>query len=70
MTMSVTGSFGSSDQTKLVFDDLMANGVPREQVFVDKSCNMVKVLIADAAEGDIEAMLRSHDANELSVRHA
>jgi len=47
----------------------MANGVPREQVFIDKSCNMVKVLIADAAESDIEAMLRSHDVNELSVRH-
>lgn len=69
MTMTVTGSFGSIDQTKLVFNDLIANGIPREQVFVDENCNMVKVLIADAAESDIEAMLRSHDVAELSVRH-
>lgn len=67
MTVTVTGSYESSKQTQIVFDDLMANGIPREQVFIDESSNEVKVMIADATEPDVEEMLRGHDAHSLTV---
>ncbi|MGH1461139.1 MAG: hypothetical protein ACRBB6_03795 [Neptuniibacter sp.] len=68
MTITVTGSYASSDQTQMVFEDLIAKGIPREQVFIDEGANAVKVMTADNMEWDIERILRTHNARRFSIR--
>ncbi|MCP4595336.1 hypothetical protein [Neptuniibacter sp.] len=68
MTITVTGSYASSDQIKMVFDDLIAKGIPREQVFIDTYENAVKVMTADNMEWDIERILRTHGVRRYKIR--
>lgn len=68
MTITVTGSYASTDQAKMVFDDLIAKGIPREQVFIDTYKNAVKVMTADNMEWDIERILRTHNVRRYSIR--
>lgn len=70
MTITVTGSYASSDQTQMVFDDLIAKGIPREQVFIDTYKNAVKVMTADNMEWDIERILRTHNVRRYSIRRS
>lgn len=68
MTITVTGSYASSDQTQMVFDDLIAKGIPREQVFIDTCKNAIKVMTADNMEWDIERILRTHNVRRYSIK--
>jgi hypothetical protein len=68
MTITVTGSYASSDQTQMVFDDLIAKGIPREQVFIDTYKNAIKVMTADNMEWDIERILRTHNVRRYSIK--
>ena len=68
MTITVTGSYASKEQTQMVFEDLIAKGIPREQVFVDKQANAVKVMTADNMEWNVERIIRTHCAQRFTIR--
>ena len=67
MTMTVTGTYGSSAQIKNTREDLVATGIPQEQIFVDKENHHIKVIIADATEPEIEKILKGHDIHSLTT---
>lgn len=67
MTKTVTGTYESTDQIKNARDDLIATGVPQEQIFVDEDNLQIKVMIADATEPEIEDILKRHDASSTTV---
>jgi len=67
MTMTVTATFDSTNQIKNTHNDLIAIGIPQEQIYVDDENQLIKVMIADEIEAEIENILKQHDANSTSV---
>ena len=67
MTMTVTGTYESATQIKNAQNDLIAIGIPQEQIFVDEENQQIKVMIADETEPEIEDILKQHDASSTSV---
>ena len=67
MTMTVTGTYESTNQIKNARNDLIAIGIPQEQIFVDDENQLIKVMIADEIEPEIENILKQHDASSTSV---
>ena len=67
MTKTVPGTYESADQIKNAQEDLIATGVPQEQIFVDKENQQIKVMIADETEPEIEDILKRHDASSTTV---
>ena len=68
MTMTVTGSYESSAQIKNTWEDLVATGIPQEQIFVDKENHNIKVIIADVTEPEIEVILKRHNIHSMTTR--
>ena len=67
MTKTVTGTYDSADQIKNAREDLIATGIPQEQIFVDEENRQIKVMIADETEPEIEDILKRHDASATTV---
>lgn len=67
MTKTVTGAYESATQIKNAQNDLIAIGIPQEQIFVDDDNKQIKVIIADETEPEIEDILKQHDASSMSV---
>ncbi len=67
MTMTVTGTYESSAHIRNAREDLIANGIPQEQIFVDEENLQVKVMIADVTEPEIEKILKGHNAKSTTV---
>ncbi len=66
MTMTVTGTYESAAQIKNTQEDLIATGIPQEQIFVDKENYHIKVMIADATEPEIEDILKRHNLHSMT----
>lgn len=67
MTMTVTGSYESTAQLKNIREDLIATGIPQEQIFVDKENHHIKVMIADVTEPEIEDILTRHNIHSMTT---
>ena len=67
MTKTVTGTYESANQIKNAREDLIATGIPQEQIFVDEENRQIKVMIADETEPEIEDILKRHDASSTTV---
>ncbi|WP_372834602.1 hypothetical protein [Pontibacterium sp.] len=67
MTKTVTGTYESVNQIKNARNDLIAVGIPQEQIFVDEENYQIKVMIADETEPEIEGILKNHDASSTTV---
>ena len=67
MTMTVTGTYQSSAQIKNTREDLIATGIPQEQIFVDEENHHIKVMIADVTEPEIEASLKRHNLHSRTT---
>ena len=65
MTMTVTGTYESSAQIKNTWEDLVATGIPQDQIFVDKENHNIKVIIADVTEPEIEVILKRHNIHSM-----
>lgn len=67
MTMTVTGTCDSATQVKNTWEDLIATGIPQEQIFVDKENHHIKVMIADVTEPEIEEILKRHNVHSMTT---
>lgn len=67
MTKTVTGTYESANQIKNARNDLIAIGIPQEQIYIDEENQQVKVMIADETASEIEDILKQHDANSTNV---
>ncbi len=67
MTKTVTGTYQSAGQIRNVREDLIATGIPQEQIYVDEENLEIKVIIADETEPEIEDILKRHDASSTTV---
>ncbi|WP_372738868.1 hypothetical protein [Neptunomonas sp.] len=67
MTKTVTGTYESTTQIKNARNDLIAIGIPQEQIFVDEEKQQIKVRIANETEPEIQEILKQHDASSTTV---
>jgi hypothetical protein len=67
MNKTVTATYESATQVKNTQDDLIATGIPKEQIFVDKKNNQIKVMIAEVTEPEIETILKRHKLTQITV---
>lgn len=65
MTRTVTGDFGSEDAMRNAMDDLISNGIPREELFMDSEHMQLKVMVPDAMKGGVGEILERHHAKNL-----
>jgi len=69
MTMVVSGTCESKEQITNTCEDLLASGIPQEQIFVEKSESIIKVMIANSTEPEVETIFKRHEIQEISVTH-
>ena len=68
MTQTVTASYSSTDKAHNAFDELVAEGFPREKLYFDKETSQVKVIIPDTSQPEAEEILRRHEPDEVWAR--
>lgn len=69
MSITLTGIFSSKDTVTNAVEDLLASGIDREKVFVDKQHDtQVKVTIPNSIDREITEILRRHHPKEIT-RH-
>ena len=62
---TMTGDFDSVDKMKNALDDLVATGIDREKVFMDKSQMQLKVMVPEEIEREITEILQRHNPTFL-----
>jgi len=65
MTEIVRGFFESSTAVKNAMEDLLATGIPREELYVDEEGNEIKVMIPASAKPEIVEILNRHDPTRI-----
>ncbi|MFT6916390.1 MAG: hypothetical protein ACJAWL_002725 [Motiliproteus sp.] len=68
MNTTVTGTYQSATQVKNTQEDLIALGIPREQIFVDENNHQIKIMIPEVTEPEIEVILKRHQFSEITAR--
>lgn len=65
MTKIVTAVYESKDTTDNVYDDLIATGIPAEEIRVEDSKHQVQVMSPNAVESEITEILERHKPIEI-----
>ncbi|MCP1676827.1 putative urease superfamily metal-dependent hydrolase [Natronocella acetinitrilica] len=65
MSKTVTAAYDNIDKANNALDELISEGFIREEVFLDKSNNQVKVIVPDSVRRRAEDILRRHEPNDL-----
>ncbi len=65
MTKTVTASYSTPDAARNARDELLADGIDREKIFLDTSKAELKVMIPDAIEPEITEILNRHQPTTL-----
>ena len=60
MSKSVNGHFTSKEQARNVRDDLIAMGLPQENIYIDDQEQVVRVMIPTAERREIEEVFDRH----------
>ena len=60
MSKTLTRSFESATQVKNTREDLIATGIPQENIFVDDENLQIKVMFPDQIEREILEILNRH----------
>ena len=65
MTVRVTGTFDSVDKVRNAEEDLVATGIPQEEIFVDENSKIIKVNVPDTAKPEIIEILNRHEPTQI-----
>jgi hypothetical protein len=60
MTETLTAAYESATQAENAVDDLIASGIPQENVFLDDKTNQVKVSVPEDSAPTIQEILERH----------
>lgn len=66
MTAVVTCTYDSADKVHNAREDLVATGIPQEEIFVDEDANQIKIVIADTAKPEIVEILTRHEPTQIN----
>lgn len=65
MLKTITATYDSETTLANVVDDLVNDGLPREEIYRDNSAMQVKVMIPEASEPEISVILKRHNPTNL-----
>lgn len=60
MSKALNGNFTSKDQARNVRDDLIATGIPQENIYVEEDQNVIRVMIPTEERREIEEIFDRH----------
>ena len=60
MNKTINGSYDDYDQAKNTWDDLIATGIPRDNIFIDEEAKVVKVSVPAETEREIREIFERH----------
>ncbi len=60
MSKALNGNFTSKDQARNVRDDLIATGIPQENIYVEENQNVIRVMIPTEERREIEEIFDRH----------
>jgi hypothetical protein len=60
MNKTINGSYGDHDQAKNTWDDLIATGIPRDNIYIDEDAKMVKVIVPAETEREVREIFDRH----------
>jgi len=66
MTKMIKATYDSADTVDNVVIDLIGTGIPRDNIFYDKSKCLVEVNIADVTEPEASEILKRHNPKQFN----
>jgi len=60
MNKTLNGSYDEHDQAKNTWDDLIATGIPRDNVYIDEDAKVVKVIVPEETEREVREIFERH----------
>ncbi|RBP31056.1 hypothetical protein DET50_10677 [Marinobacter pelagius] len=60
MNKTVNGSYDDHDQAKNTWDDLIATGIPRDNIYIDEDAKQVKVIVPEETEREVREIFERH----------
>lgn len=68
MTQTLTAAYPDRLKARNAFDELVADGLPRESLFLDEERGEVKVIIPDEGRREVEEVLDRHEPTQRWAR--
>ncbi|MDR5866698.1 hypothetical protein [Halomonas koreensis] len=68
MTQTLTAAYPDRLKARNALDELVADGLPRESLFLDEERGEVKVIIPDEGRREVEEVLGRHEPTQLWSR--
>ena len=65
MAVRLTGTYDTVDKVRNAEEDLLATGIPQEEIFVDENSKIIKVYIPDTAKPEILEILNRHEPTKV-----
>lgn len=66
MTAVVTCTYDSADKVHNAREDLVATGIPQEEIYVDEESNQIKIMIPDVTKPEIIEILTRHEPTQIN----
>ncbi len=66
MNVTVSGTYDSVATARNVEEQLVAYGIPQENIFVDEDARQIKVTTPEATKAEIVAILKQHNPSRLT----
>ncbi|MDY6816479.1 MAG: hypothetical protein SV598_11520 [Pseudomonadota bacterium] len=60
MNKTLNGSYDEHDQAKNTWDDLIATGIPRDNIYIDEDAKVVKVIVPEETEREVREIFERH----------
>lgn len=60
MSKALNGKFTSKDQARNVRDDLIATGIPQENIYIEDEAQVIRVMIPTEERREIEEIFDRH----------
>ncbi|SFN09683.1 hypothetical protein [Marinobacter pelagius] len=60
MNKTINGSYDDHDQAKNTWDDLIATGIPRDNIYIDEDAKQVKVIVPEETEREVREIFERH----------
>ncbi|MCC5810284.1 MAG: hypothetical protein JJU06_07915 [Ectothiorhodospiraceae bacterium] len=65
MALTVTAAYGNLDKAINAFDELVSDGFAREELFLDRESNQVKVIAPETVKREVEEILLRHEPDRI-----
>lgn len=66
MNKTINGKYDSKDQMKNTWDELIAKGIFRDNVFVDEPNQVIKVMVPAETEREIQEIFDRHGIRSVA----